>query len=251
MRGFMTALAVSIAAMGVGGWGVGIARATCDTINASSGDDTIIMGREYYWNGFIWQPTGNNALSLCIADSTGDFDYVSTNCDGGDSANFLINGLGGSDVIVANQGGLFLCEGVAIGDWYSGWSFALYAEGGTGADFIFGSNNSDVLYSSDEVGTADSSIDRVCGFGADDIVAGDNNDSGSNFECLGGGAGSGDTCQDWDDSPESDQGQSCEGTWKVPNAGFSGTCANACNASPNIPDTDCDFDFDTGLQECL
>ena len=220
--------------------------ALCDTFNGTDGDDVIMIGRAYYWNGFFWVPYGNNPLAICMI-SGGTTTFTVTDCDSADNGDGIhVYGGDGDDIINAVTGDVFFCAGNPMGQWYSGWDIWPYMFGDDGADLLIGAAGKDLLISGSNVANypADGSHDWLCGYGGDDVLIGDNDDSTGDFECMDGGthwAGGGDYCYDPDASgTEYDQGRNCETTNGVANSGFSGVCAGECPTNaPYLPAVFC------------
>ena len=122
-------------------------------------------------------------------------------CDTGSSSSdyIYVSALGGADVVWPNTEG-HICK-VGYFTTYmlefdeDIFDFYLDADMGTGSDWAYGTEHGDVLFSN-KWGTlgnllpADSAEDRLCGYGGNDTLYGDHDDSEAYEELLSGGTGS-------------------------------------------------------------
>jgi hypothetical protein len=142
----------------------------------------------------------------------------------------------GNDQLAPNTQSPQSCElGVYMIAWNPGvLSFGIAANMGTGSDTAHGSGNDDDLFSN-YPGTVipfnltppDSSEDTLCGWGGDDDLVGDKDDSDTYQEFLGGGSGT-NSCNGGNDGDTFDVWNSCT---THPSASFG---ANPCTSLPDL-----------------
>jgi len=206
-KGIGAALIVLVSGI-AGAWPAAVARAgTCGTFSADSGDNTIILGEKtsyFYYQGQIYY-YGLGELAICWLD-TNELHQQSffPNCDTGtpSSDHIYVSALGGADVVWPNTEG-HICK-VGYPSSYmlafdeDVFDFYLQADMGTGSDKAYGTEHGDVLLSN-KYGTfgnllpADSAVDDLCGYGGNDTLYGDHDDTDTYEETLHGGDGT-DTC---------------------------------------------------------
>lgn len=108
-----------------------------------------------------------------------------------------------------------LCDGTWMLPWNASFKFGLAAFMGSGSDTVYGTPNADTLFSYYQYAyppmVLDASNDRLCGYGGDDVLMGDGDESAEASECLNGGPGT-DTCNGGDDGSAFDTAYACEDT---------------------------------------
>ncbi|UJR82509.1 hypothetical protein [Sandaracinus amylolyticus] len=168
-------------------------------------------------NCSTWVRTVRNYARVCRQTgatwTSTDLTSCTTSLSSSDSATLL--GRQGDDVIGPHVGADQLCTATAthrnyVADFNAAFSFGLALQGEGGADHLYGSSNPDRLYSNwpDEgYSDADGADDLMCGFGGDDILRGDGDDSSSFEECMFGGT------QVTSDQCDGEYGASGSATW--------------------------------------
>ena len=180
--------------------------ASCGTFTATNNANDIIVGEQagYFWyDGQYWfYPLGK--LAICWGETTPVNYELFTGCStSSTSSDYIkVKALGGNDRLVPNETG-HICEPTILSTYVlpfdeGRFDFYVYAEMGTGADEAHGTENGDALYSNYNGGVgslpADSAEDTLCGWGGNDALYGDNDDTDTYEETLEGGTGASDYC---------------------------------------------------------
>ncbi len=88
--------------------------------------------------------------SICWDNSAGQYFVLESDCDTSTTSSdyIYVQGLAGNDKISPQINSVYDCNGYYQGPFdTSVWSFGMQADGGTGADYVFGTGNDDALYS--------------------------------------------------------------------------------------------------------
>jgi hypothetical protein len=213
--------------------------ALCGTVSGDATDNKIVLGEaaSYFWyDGQYWY-YGIGRLRACVSDA-GGFDSTDlTGCTSTTSATdqVFVTAGAGDDQMAPNTETQACTLGVYMLAWNPGvLKFGIAANMGTGSDVAHGSENDDSLFSNypgtvfpSNLTPADSADDILCGWGGDDSLTGDKDDSASFEELLGGGSGT-DHCNGGNDGNTFDDVHGCESS-SAASAG-----PNPCGAS--VPD---------------
>ena len=178
----------------------------CGTFTASNSADHILLGEQtnYFWyDGQYWFYRLGK-LAICWGSTTPTTSELFTGCDtSSTSSDYIqVNALAGNDILMPNEEA-HLCDPLDLSGYLetfdeARFDFYVRAEMGTGADVAHGTENGDKLYSNvyGSFGTLpyDSAEDTLCGWGGNDLLYGDGDDSNTFEEILEGGNGGSDYC---------------------------------------------------------
>lgn len=193
------------------------AQTICGTVSSAqigSGNDTVVLGVGLDFLGYdnfthtcIYGNTHSPAqLGACIDHGSGSMTYYTSvaACTTGSSQDYVEvdTGAGNDTVEPAPASPSYIaCGGTpdshgcyqhAVAD--CNFTFGISSRLGTGNDIGFGSPRHDAFYSNTDfippftIYPADAAADLICGFGGNDILAGDFDNSSSANECIYGGA---------------------------------------------------------------
>ncbi len=209
-------LAIALVCCVAGTAGANSAKAFCDTFTADSGNNTIIIAQRSAFSDGMYIPTGQ--VAICWKDSGGTWHAVNTSCDLNDSQNLLVYAGGGDDTLApaATSASASSCGGSMLFGFDPGFfTFGVTAVMQGGYDHAYGTVNADELDSNGTFGSpgTDYAIDYLCGYGGDDWLGGDGDNSWNYYEYMNGGSGS-DGCDGHDGSNTYDYyTSSCESHW--------------------------------------
>ncbi len=209
----------------------------CDAVVTSNSDDDVIYGTVFvqYAPNSVWERQNQGGatslsygLAVCTRSNGGPWVYRGTQCTTDTPSNQYLYILtqGGNDRVAPAQRRVS-CQGLASNERLGppffaaipgSYRFGLAVYGGSGSDEIYGTPNNDHVFTHNFSGTADNSYDLACGFGGNDTLFGDEDDSYGAYECLHGsriGSDGIDHCDgvgDRSDGREYDRHYHCDST---------------------------------------